>query len=548
MSIIRSVIEPTTGVVVAPTIVAMHKEFTPDVLTQKPPATYVVAVDEQFRVSTPGGLRDFPDVFVEIPAHVIPGVSLEHEAAADALLAWLEQTGEVDFLVVSTNGALLKRIRERNFKIRTGLQFTRGVSAREIREQVNSNLCRVAIVPAQFLSREVVDALQRRLVTVWGVVELSPEPAVVRHVRLLTIGVNGMVSNDSAAAHVALELFPPGDVVLARKPHIIGHRGTPPLAPENTLESAKLAYNHGSNMIENDIHITTDGVVMVHHDETLERTTTGTGKIEEHSSDELSQYFANTQFPEEYPNARIPRLAQYFEAFKELDVVHVVEIKSENERLIPALGDLINEYDVSDQVVVISFSPEQLRRFARRVPSVSRGFLTWGQVNHEPEESLLRVLHNIQPLSSTYNPNHMGIGSAYLEVAKHRGVTQWPWTYPDFETFATAFLAGTNGLTTNHSYWSESWLCELTAREHAVSVEVGECINLQATGRLYDRTESDVPVSVQIVSGDSVRVQDGALVAVQPGVSYCVLVATQEIDNARSYRILSEPITITVNS
>ena len=61
---------------------------------------------------------------------------------------------------------------------------------------------------------------------------------------------------------------------------IVGHRGVRALLPENTLISFQKAIDLGLNGIETDIHMTTDGQLVLHHDDTLERTTDGSGKIE----------------------------------------------------------------------------------------------------------------------------------------------------------------------------------------------------------------------------------------------------------------------------
>lgn len=548
MSSIRTVHEPTTGISVAPTIAAHWSTFSPDAALQPAPATQFLALNDDFTVSTTNGSMPFPEAFAALPAHVIPGVFVEHEAAAEHLLAWLAQTGEFDLLVASTDAALVQHLRAQNFRVRSAVVFTEAASAPEIRDRVNRHNARVAIVPAHVLTRALVAELQRRLVTVWALHEpLADTPSAVSHTALLTLGVNGIVTADVPAAIAVLEAFPPGDGVLARKPLIIGHRGTPALAPENTLASAKLAYEHGSDMIENDIHLTTDGVVVIHHDETLERTTTGTGRIEDRSFAELQEFTANNQFQVEFPRERIPSLRQFFTEFKDTDVVHVIEIKSENMELVPALAALIEELEVAHQVVAISFIPEQLRRFRARVPGVSCGFLTFGQVTDNTEESVLAVLQDIQPLSSTYNPRFVGVGTAYLEAVKHRGVTQWPWTYPDFETFATAFLAGMNGLTTNHSYWSETWLAGITAHDSEITLNAGEQRALAASGVRYDRSEvAAVPVTAKLVAGDAISTAGGTIIAAQPGVSYLVLLAEQAVDDERSYTLLSEVVKVTV--
>lgn len=549
MPTIRAVTEPHTGIPVAPTIVLLPRTFVPSELNTTPPATCVLPVNDAFMVPVHGGETPFAEAVAQLPPHVIPGAFITSITAADHVLAWLADTNCIDFLVVAPEPSLIAYVHECNFKVRGAIRFTEEKSASEIRVITNTHRAKAAIVPAKHLTRDLVSHLQQRLVTVWGEVEPGEKPAIVAHTELITRGVNGIVTEQPAAAHAALALFPAGETVLARKPFVIGHRGMPAQAPENTLAGAKLAYTHGANMIENDIHITTDDVVVIHHDPTLERTTTGTGAIESYSFSELQQFDANTQFKHSFPGEKIPSLGQFFEAFVHTDVVHFIEIKSENERLVPALAAAIEAHDVQDQVVFISFSPEQLRRAKELLPGISQGFLTWGEVQEgDPEGSVLRVLYNVQPLSSTHNPRFNGVGPAYLEAAKHRGITQWPWTYVEFEPFADAFLAGTNGLTTNNAFWVEAWIARVDATAPTAELTVGETRALTGTVVHYDRTKRAGEVQVQVIAGDAVTATGAEITAVQPGTSYAVLRAKQDIADGRSYTMLSEVISIIVTA
>ena len=66
---------------------------------------------------------------------------------------------------------------------------------------------------------------------------------------------------------------------MSRMPLILGHRGAPVVAPENTLAGFRKAIEMGSDGIELDVHLSRDGQIVVIHDERLERTTNGTGLV-----------------------------------------------------------------------------------------------------------------------------------------------------------------------------------------------------------------------------------------------------------------------------
>jgi glycerophosphoryl diester phosphodiesterase len=71
-------------------------------------------------------------------------------------------------------------------------------------------------------------------------------------------------------------------------PTVIGHRGACGEAPENTLASFGLAVAQGAAIVETDVHLTRDGKLVLIHDELLERTTDGRGRITDHSLAELA--------------------------------------------------------------------------------------------------------------------------------------------------------------------------------------------------------------------------------------------------------------------
>ena len=172
---------------------------------------------------------------------------------------------------------------------------------------------------------------------------------------------------------------------------MLAHRGIPGLAPENTLEGAILAYEKGADHIENDIYLTKDGHIVILHDGTLDRTTNGTGYIENYTLAELKQLLANDQFPVEYPDARIPTLREFFEEFKGKEVEHIVEIKSGNPAIVDKLIELIKEMGVENQVSVISFNASQLQLLAEKMPGMSIGYLTSGIANETNVNPSLRA-------------------------------------------------------------------------------------------------------------------------------------------------------------
>lgn len=91
---------------------------------------------------------------------------------------------------------------------------------------------------------------------------------------------------------------------------IIAHRGSRGTHPENTLEAFQEALKVASDGIELDVHLTKDGEVVVIHDETVDRTTSGKGHVKEMTLEQLKKLDAGSWFNPKYSNARIPTLQE----------------------------------------------------------------------------------------------------------------------------------------------------------------------------------------------------------------------------------------------
>lgn len=96
-------------------------------------------------------------------------------------------------------------------------------------------------------------------------------------------------------------------------PRLIAHRGAGLLAPENTLESLALAIDLGAKYVEFDVSLTKTGECVVFHDDALDRTTNGTGIVEQASLAEIRQLDAGSWFSTKYAQAKVPLLTQWLE-------------------------------------------------------------------------------------------------------------------------------------------------------------------------------------------------------------------------------------------
>ena len=95
---------------------------------------------------------------------------------------------------------------------------------------------------------------------------------------------------------------------------VLGHRGSPQEAPENTLPSFRKALEQGADGVELDVHLTCDGALVVFHNYTLSGTTGSRGFLAKRTLEELKELDAGFSFSREYAGTPIPTFTEVVEA------------------------------------------------------------------------------------------------------------------------------------------------------------------------------------------------------------------------------------------
>jgi len=157
---------------------------------------------------------------------------------------------------------------------------------------------------------------------------------------------------------------------------VIAHRGGAALWPENTLVAFEGARDLGVDVLELDIHATSDGVLVVIHDSVVDRVTEGSGLVKEKTLTELKQLDAGYRWTEDgetHPyrgkGLTIPTLAEVIEAAPDHWIN--IDIKQARPPIVDRLATLIETANLSERVLVGSFDPKVLRAFRKRCPGVA---------------------------------------------------------------------------------------------------------------------------------------------------------------------------------
>jgi glycerophosphoryl diester phosphodiesterase len=148
----------------------------------------------------------------------------------------------------------------------------------------------------------------------------------------------------------------------------IGHRGAPALAPENTLLSFQTAIKYNVDMIECDVHLTKDNIPIIMHDDTLDRTTTGRGKISNYTLKQLQSFKTKNK------HQPIPTAEQVIRLTK-----HKCQLNIEIKGTKPAaeIAKLITKHKAESYVLVSGNSIDALQTVKRINPYIKTALIFW---------------------------------------------------------------------------------------------------------------------------------------------------------------------------
>lgn len=246
------------------------------------------------------------------------------------------------------------------------------------------------------------------------------------------------------------------DAVLGELPTVIGHRGAAADAPENTLSGFRRARDLGV-AFELDVTATADGQVVVIHDDTLDRTTSGQGYVDEQRWDDIRGLDAGSWFGDEFAGEPLPTLDMVFEEIGG-DVVVDVEIKSPRDGdqaawLAGLVVDCIERHDMAHRVFVTSFNPYVLAAVKDKAPGIRRGQL-YGSFKGADLPWVQKVVLRNLMLNGKAVPDMLAAEAAflrprYVRKMKKRGYRVLAWTVNDPAEMRRLLDMGVDGIITD---------------------------------------------------------------------------------------------------
>lgn len=157
---------------------------------------------------------------------------------------------------------------------------------------------------------------------------------------------------------------------------VVAHRGFAAIAPENTLAAIEAAFEAGADAAEVDVRITLDGVPVLLHDDTLDRTTDGTGPVESLPWDVVQTLDAGSWKDARFAGERVPTLDEALALARgRLRLQLDLKINARLEEHMGVVADLVRKHDMVWDVEAVSRSRTYLQRLVRMVPEIRTGLI-----------------------------------------------------------------------------------------------------------------------------------------------------------------------------
>ena len=238
--------------------------------------------------------------------------------------------------------------------------------------------------------------------------------------------------------------------------HCVAHRGYSAVAPENTLPALAAAVRGGASYVEFDVRTTADGVPVVFHDRTVDRTTDGSGHVWELTCDEVRTLDAGSWFSPAYSGVRVPLLAEALDLVPTPGPQLLLEVKPPaGADDIKRILDMVADRGLLDRTVVQSFDAGIVRLVREVVPDVRRGLL---RLRFEADTVPLA-----EELEVAYcNPSVADVLGDPATVAEltGRGIAVMPWVANDMTQWSPLTAAGAAGLITDRVAELTGWTAD----------------------------------------------------------------------------------------
>ena len=222
--------------------------------------------------------------------------------------------------------------------------------------------------------------------------------------------------------------------------NIYAHRGNSGFFPENTMYAFKKSLDLGIYGIEIDVQKTKDGILVVHHDETLGRMFDGKGSIKKSTFEQLRELNLKDEELKNKADCKIPTLEEVLEFIKDTDLT----LNIENDIL-----DIVKQYEMEDKVVISSFNYKSLKRISKLNSKVKTAYLV-GPLTFK-RRNLKKILKICKDCKCTYiHPSCDVVNKEFVAEAHKRGLLVQVYTVNSVTIMKKLIKLKVDGVFTNY--------------------------------------------------------------------------------------------------
>ncbi|MFC7372588.1 glycerophosphodiester phosphodiesterase family protein [Fictibacillus iocasae] len=534
--------EPATNMVNAPTLIA-GPEAGGD--TDKT-SSALLKIEESNGTLLANG-EPLVEQLQSLKGKKIPVLHVEQIGLEEALVDALNETTTTDVQVVSSDTAIVEAVKDLNPKIRGGLYYGKSSlnkhDLQQIAEDVHGSGSKMVMIPQHNLIADNVYYLHNRMVSVWGIGGDTMEETHA----LLHAGVDGIVTNAPSIAVKAFGQYPENTII--QRPIVAAHRGVPSQAPENTMAGYRLAYDLGADQIETDVQRTKDGQLVIMHDNTVDRTTNGTGAVDALTLEEIRALDAGVKYDQKFAGEKVPTFKEFLQGFKGKNVLLLVELKDKG--IEQQVIDEIKSEGMMDQVSIQSFYLDSMQTMNNISPELPIGYLFSASVPKTVEAKLQNAKKMVDYGTMNdvnLNASYGSIYEEYIQYSRQRGQMSMHWTFRAEDPFAEKLKQGMIGPITDYTQWLTASPIQLETPIKKLNLNVGKTHTVQAKAKVSYRVDQRELIKTELfVAEDNgvVKVNGNTVEAVSRGTAQVFVKHTFTM-LGQEWNLVSEPLEVTV--
>lgn len=224
------------------------------------------------------------------------------------------------------------------------------------------------------------------------------------------------------------------------------HRGASGRYPENTILAFEKALEFGANGIETDVQMTKDGILVLMHDEMVNRTTDGIGFVKDYTFSEIKKLDAGSYFSKEYVNEKVPSVEELLLMVKGKNIILNFEIKNniiEYQKIEEKLLDIIYRYGMQRNVIISSFNHYSMVKIKKLSSEIKTGLLYMENL-YCPSKYAKYVG------AEALHPYYYSLDKEIVKEVKQEGILINTFTVNDTNYMKYLIELGVDGIITNY--------------------------------------------------------------------------------------------------